>query len=117
MAEGEFVIVGPPRAMILYKDPAEVREEDRRLIAAVDIVGVWENGYFLATCSKAKIPRLRDAGAEVIVLDPDANRYAAMVHRLPEAEVKTMIAQRQAQAEHDLRLAELGRDRDDSGTG
>jgi hypothetical protein len=103
--ENEHVIVGPPRAMILFKPPAAVREGERQLITTVDIIGKYRDGYFLATCSQKKLVSLRAAGAEVLVLDPDANHFAAQTEVLDDDAQIAMIETRIAEARAELAVA------------
>jgi hypothetical protein len=114
MALNDAVIVGPPRCMILFKPPANPAPEHRQLLNAVDIVGTYKDGYFLATASQSKLSRLRDAGAEVIVLDADANHFIAETKDLSEGQYVAMVDERVDEARSELAIADRGRDR---GTG
>jgi len=108
MATNDATIVGPPRCMILFKPPAEPKPEHRQLLSAVDIVGIHKDGYFLATCWQDEIPRLREAEAEVIVLDADANRFAARTRDMGEEQYLAMVDARADEARQELALADRG---------
>ena len=113
MAQNDAVIVGPPRCMILFKRPADPKPEHLKLLSTVDIVGTYKDGYFLATCSQAKISQLRDADAEVIVLDADANDFIAKTKDLSEQQYLAMVDNRVDEMKTEFAIANRGRDHGD----
>jgi hypothetical protein len=112
MSENEIVIVGPPRAVALVRPPDPVPPEQARTFTGVDILAPYKDGYLLVACRLSELPRLREAGAEVLVVEADANAYADRVETLGEQELVAFIDQRAHEARQNLQVADVGRARD-----
>jgi hypothetical protein len=117
MDDDHVIILGPPRSVILVKVPNPMPEAHRRLLTTIDIVSPYDDEHFLATCRTERIAELRAAGAEVIVLEADSNRYAERVDAGTEATLVAFIDERKVEARDELMVAERGRDRDREGNG
>jgi hypothetical protein len=116
MAENDLVIVGNQRAVVLYKPPASISEENEQLLTVIDVIGPYKDGFVLAFCRHRQIPELRAAGAEVIVVDADANHYAVVTEQADQEQVLALLDRRVEQHESDLAIAEAGRDRNTPGS-
>ena len=96
--------------ILLFPDP--VPPEHRRMFGSLDIIGIHDD-FFLVMCRQRKITKLREAGAEVIMLDPDANHYMGRVSPGGEQELLAFIDERRDKGREDLRIADRGRERDE----
>jgi hypothetical protein len=111
MADNDIVIVGPPMAVALYRAPNPLPDEHRRLLLNVDVIGHHDD-FLVITCRQPKIAALRAAGAEVVVLEPDANHYANRVEGSSEGDLLAFIDERVTESREDLKIADAGRERD-----
>lgn len=115
--ENDFVIVGHPWAVILYKPPKPLPPDKEQLLTVIDFLGPYKDGFALALCRHRKIPELRAAGAEIIVIDPDANHYTMLSRTMKNADLVALIDKRVDEHRSDLAVARAGRDREQGGSG
>lgn len=112
MADNDIVILAPPMSVVLCIPPPSIEDEHRQTLINVDQIGVHNDEAMIITCRQGKLAQLRAAGAEVIMLEPDANHWANRVESMSEAEIDAFVDERIEETREDLRLADAGRERD-----
>ena len=119
MAKQEHVIAGRRRVVCVGKEPAEppANPADQHLLATLDILGVHSDG-FVVQATPEQIARLRQIGAEVVVVDQSPNDYAARVMGAGSAsELLASLDKDIAKAKEDLAIAQAGtKKKDDTET-
>jgi hypothetical protein len=80
MPDNEHVIVGAADVVCVVKLPSPLPDDldGAHLIGNLPLLGHHGDGI-VALVAVTAIPRLRKLGAEVTVIDPDGNSYAARV--------------------------------------
>ncbi|MGC4086836.1 MAG: hypothetical protein QM756_02845 [Polyangiaceae bacterium] len=111
MADNDLVIVGHQRAVVLYKPPASIANDKIQLLTVIDVLAPHKDGFVLATCRHRQIPLLREAGAEVIVVDADANHYTMQAQEASEPAMVALLDCRLEEHQSEMALAEAGKDR------
>lgn len=110
MPENKHVIVGAPRVVCVVKLPAEMPGEaaDAHFLSNLPLLG--HHGDGIVTLVKVtSIPRLRKLGAEVTVIDPDGNSYAARVEAAEDADaLVASVGESVAKGAADLAIAQAG---------
>ncbi len=97
-------LTGAPKAMVLVTAPRDASAAARSAIAKLDIVGSHGEREVMTILSPRRIAELRGLGIEALVLDVDANAYAAETGSMSDDERVAHIDARIAAAR-----AELGR--------
>ena len=109
--ENDLVIVGYPLAVILYKPPNPIPPDKMQLLTVLDLLAPYKDGFVLALARHRLIPDLRAAGAEVIVVDPDANHYSAISRDAKNEDLVALLDRRVEEHRSELAIAQAGRDR------
>ena len=119
MAKQEQFIAGGRRVVCVVKGPAEPPADaaDQHLLATLDILGVHSDG-FVVQATPQQIARLRQIGAEVVVINQSANDYAARVMEAGSApELLASLDKDIAKSKEDLAIAQAGsKKKDDTET-
>ena len=111
MAENDLVIVGHPMAVVLYKPPNPIPPDKLQIMTVITVLGPHDDGFVLAILRHDEIPELREAGAEIIVLDADANRFAVRAQESSKDELEQFVAERVQEHNSEIAVAENARDR------
>lgn len=104
----EHVIAGSRHVVCLVKPPASLDAAGTHLVANLDRIGLHPDGPIVQVTPET-LSQLRRLGAEVLVIDADANDYAARVRdaESPQALIAS-IDERLEAAREDLKIARAG---------
>lgn len=91
------------RAMVLVTAPEAASSDVTRAIVTLDLIGVHDEREILTMLSPPRIAQLRALGVEVLVIDVDANSYAARTSEMTSSERSDYIDARIARARAELR--------------
>jgi hypothetical protein len=90
-------------AMVLVSVPQPATGPIARAVTALDLIGTHGPGELLTILSASEIAALRALGIEVLVLDVDANSYAARTSDMTDSERSVYIDARMQEARSKLR--------------